>query len=51
MTDPLFLDFCLWFLCEKNSYIPVDGKDAISTTLAGFCAQSLGSIFRSGRRY
>ena len=43
MTDTLFLDFCLWFLCEKNSYFPVDGKDVILTTLAGFCAQSLVS--------
>ena len=43
MTDPLFLDFCLWFLCEKNSYIPIYGKDAILKTLAEFCAQNLGS--------
>ena len=43
LTDPLFLDFCLWFLCDKNSYIPIDGKDAILTTLAGFCSQQLVS--------
>ena len=43
MTDPLFLDFCLWFLCEKNCYIPIDGKNVILATLAEFCAQNLGS--------
>ena len=43
MTDQLFLDFCLWFLCDKNSYIPIAKKDVILTTLAGFCAQKLVS--------
>ena len=43
MTDPLLLDFCLWFLCEKNSYIPIDGKEVILTTLAEFYAETFVS--------
>ena len=43
MTDPLFLDFCLWFLSKKNAYIPIDGKDASLTTLAEFCAKTFVS--------
>ena len=43
MTDPLFFDFCIWFLSEKNIYIPIDGKDAILTILAEFCAKTFVS--------
>ena len=45
LTNPLFLDFCLWFLCDKNCYIPIDGKDVILTTLAELCAEASVSSF------
>ena len=41
MTEPLFLHFCLCFLHENESYIPVDGKKDILCRLVQYCAKRI----------
>ena len=43
MTEPLFLHFCLWFLHENQSYIPIHGKKDILRMLVQFCAKRIHS--------
>ena len=44
MMNPLFLHFCLWFLCKSQKYFTFEKKDQAWESLVDFCWNKIAAV-------
>ena len=44
MVNPLFLHFCLWFLCKSQKYFTFEKKDQVLESLVDFCRNQIAAV-------
>ena len=43
LTNPLFLDFCLWFLYTNECFVPLHKRSIAQAVMVAFCGEIIGS--------